>query len=44
MLLFQVSLPCLIFADCSSELDFKGGTNVDMAPQIDHTIMVTFIV
>lgn len=40
MLLFQVSLPCLLFADGPSELDFKGGTNAEMAPQIDHTLMV----
>ncbi|XP_035224088.1 RNA 3'-terminal phosphate cyclase-like, partial [Stegodyphus dumicola] len=40
MLLFQVSFPCLLFANGPSELHFRGGTNADMAPQIDHTIMV----
>lgn len=40
MLLFQISLPCLLFADCPSELDLKGGTNAEMAPQIDDVLMV----
>ncbi|XP_054717434.1 RNA 3'-terminal phosphate cyclase-like [Uloborus diversus] len=40
MLLFQVSFPCLLFAGGTSKLHFTGGTNADMAPQIDHTLMV----
>ncbi|XP_075038638.1 RNA 3'-terminal phosphate cyclase [Mixophyes fleayi] len=39
-LLLQVSLPCVLFAETPSELVFKGGTNAEMAPQIDHTTMV----
>lgn len=39
MLLFQVAFPCLLFADGPSELDLKGGTNAEFAPQIDHTLM-----
>ncbi|GIZ02487.1 RNA 3'-terminal phosphate cyclase [Caerostris extrusa] len=40
MLLFQVSFPCLLFADKPSELRFRGGTNAEMAPQIDETLMI----
>ncbi|XP_074490565.1 RNA 3'-terminal phosphate cyclase isoform X2 [Sebastes fasciatus] len=39
-LLLQVSLPCSLFAASSSELRLKGGTNAEMAPQIDYTIKV----
>ncbi|XP_036443052.1 RNA 3'-terminal phosphate cyclase [Colossoma macropomum] len=39
-LLLQVSLPCALFAEGSSELCLKGGTNAEMAPQIDYTIKV----
>lgn len=39
MLLFQVSFPCLLYANAPSELFLRGGTNADMAPQIDHTLM-----
>uniref|UniRef100_A0AAZ3QNQ9 RNA 3'-terminal phosphate cyclase n=1 Tax=Oncorhynchus tshawytscha TaxID=74940 RepID=A0AAZ3QNQ9_ONCTS len=39
-LLLQVSLPCALYADGPSELCLKGGTNADMAPQIDYTIKV----
>lgn len=39
MLLFQVAFPCLLFADGPTELDLRGGTNADFAPQIDHTLM-----
>ncbi|XP_069593509.1 RNA 3'-terminal phosphate cyclase isoform X1 [Ranitomeya imitator] len=39
-LLLQVSLPCVLFAETPSELIFKGGTNAEMAPQIDYTTMV----
>lgn len=40
MLLFQVALPCLLYAGNSSQIHLKGGTNAEMAPQIDHTLMV----
>ncbi|KAM4720706.1 RNA 3'-terminal phosphate cyclase isoform 1-T2 [Rhinophrynus dorsalis] len=39
-LLLQVSLPCALFAESPSELILKGGTNAEMAPQIDYTTMV----
>ncbi|KAB0399685.1 hypothetical protein E2I00_019878 [Balaenoptera physalus] len=35
-----VSMPCALFAACPSELRLKGGTNAEMAPQIDYTAMV----
>ncbi|XP_053324898.1 RNA 3'-terminal phosphate cyclase [Spea bombifrons] len=39
-LLLQVSLPCALYAESPSELVLKGGTNAEMAPQIDYTTMV----
>lgn len=39
-LLMQVSLPCALFAHGPSELCLKGGTNAEMAPQIDYTMKV----
>lgn len=39
-LLLQVALPCSVFADASSQLTLKGGTNAEMAPQIDYTVKV----
>ncbi|KAM4641364.1 RNA 3'-terminal phosphate cyclase isoform 1-T2 [Discoglossus pictus] len=39
-LLLQVSLPCALFADSPSVLVLRGGTNAEMAPQIDYTTMV----
>ncbi|XP_006000085.1 RNA 3'-terminal phosphate cyclase [Latimeria chalumnae] len=39
-LLMQVSMPCVLFAASPSELHFRGGTNAEMAPQIDYTLMV----
>lgn len=39
-LLMQISLPCALFAQGPSELCLKGGTNAEMAPQIDYTIKV----
>uniref|UniRef100_H0VEA9 RNA 3'-terminal phosphate cyclase n=1 Tax=Cavia porcellus TaxID=10141 RepID=H0VEA9_CAVPO len=39
-LLMQVSMPCVLFAAAPSELRLKGGTNAEMAPQIDYTVMV----
>ncbi|CAH2042720.1 unnamed protein product, partial [Iphiclides podalirius] len=35
-LLLQVALPCALMADGHVTLDLKGGTNADMAPQIDY--------
>ncbi|KAF3834595.1 hypothetical protein F7725_027153, partial [Dissostichus mawsoni] len=37
-LLLQASLPCAVFADGPSQLVLKGGTNAEMAPQIDYTV------
>ncbi|XP_031640834.1 RNA 3'-terminal phosphate cyclase [Contarinia nasturtii] len=34
-LLLQVSLPLILFGDAPSTLHLKGGTNAEMAPQID---------
>ncbi|TRY94409.1 hypothetical protein DNTS_027947 [Danionella cerebrum] len=39
-LLMQISLPCTLFAQGPSELCLKGGTNAEMAPQIDYTMKV----
>lgn len=39
-LLLQVALPCALFAEASSQLSLKGGTNAEMAPQIDYTVKV----
>lgn len=39
-LLLQISLPCALFAEGPSELCLKGGTNAEMAPQIDYTLKV----
>ncbi|XP_072854106.2 RNA 3'-terminal phosphate cyclase isoform X1 [Pogona vitticeps] len=39
-LLMQVAMPCVLFAASPSELHLKGGTNAEMAPQIDYTVMV----
>ena len=35
-LLLQVSLPCALFAPGPLTLELRGGTNADMAPQIDY--------
>ncbi|XP_076260398.1 RNA 3'-terminal phosphate cyclase [Rhynchophorus ferrugineus] len=35
-LILQVAIPCAIFADCPVKLRITGGTNVDMAPQVDY--------
>jgi len=40
MLLVQVSLPVLLFAGGESVLEIKGGTNAEMAPQLDYTLRV----
>lgn len=36
-LLLQVALPCALFANTTSHLCLHGGTNAEMAPQIDYT-------
>lgn len=35
-LLMQVALPCTLFAKSEVTLKLRGGTNADMAPQIDY--------
>lgn len=40
-LLLQISLPCALFTEGPSELCLKGGTNAEMAPQIDYTLKVS---
>lgn len=39
-LLLQVALPCTLFADSDTTLTLEGGTNAEMAPQIDYTTEV----
>ncbi|KAH9366498.1 hypothetical protein HPB48_018087 [Haemaphysalis longicornis] len=41
VLMLQVALPCLLFADSPSVLRLRGGTNADMAPQIDYTLSLS---
>ncbi|KAI3369192.1 hypothetical protein L3Q82_026143, partial [Scortum barcoo] len=36
----QQALPCALFTDAASQLCLKGGTNAEMAPQIDYTVKV----
>lgn len=36
-LILQVALPVALFSDSKTILDLKGGTNADMAPQIDFS-------
>uniref|UniRef100_A0A8C2XCX1 RNA 3'-terminal phosphate cyclase n=1 Tax=Cyclopterus lumpus TaxID=8103 RepID=A0A8C2XCX1_CYCLU len=36
----SVALPCALYSDASSQLILKGGTNAEMAPQIDYTVKV----
>lgn len=40
MLLFQTALPCMLYASGPCQILLKGGTNAEMAPQIDYTLMV----
>jgi hypothetical protein len=35
-LLIQVALPCILFSNGMTILKLKGGTNAEMAPQIDY--------
>lgn len=39
-LLLQVALPCALFAKNPSVLTLQGGTNAEMAPQIDYATEV----
>ncbi|GJQ76610.1 hypothetical protein Trydic_g15472 [Trypoxylus dichotomus] len=39
-LLMQVAIPCLLFADGESKLKLQGGTNAEMAPQIEYVTEV----
>ena len=39
-LLIQIALPCLLFAPKPTHLTLRGGTNAEMAPQIDYTVQV----
>jgi len=41
-LLVQVALPCAIFAPGPCDLELRGGTNADMAPQVDYLMDVFF--
>lgn len=36
-LILQVALPCLLFSPSSTYITLRGGTNAEMAPQIDYT-------
>ena len=35
-LLMQIALPCALLSDGPIVMDLKGGTNADMAPQIEY--------
>ncbi|XP_070563804.1 RNA 3'-terminal phosphate cyclase-like isoform X2 [Ptychodera flava] len=39
-LMLQISLPCTIFGPGVCVVEYRGGTNTDMAPPIDHYTMV----
>lgn len=39
-LLMQAAFPCLIFSNGVTQLCLRGGTNAEMAPQVDYTQMV----
>ncbi|KAH9500656.1 hypothetical protein Btru_077219 [Bulinus truncatus] len=39
-LLMQVALPCLLYSSDVCTLQLHGGTNCDMAPQIDYLMLV----
>ena len=38
----QAALPCLLFANGPTRLVLRGGTNADMAPQIDYLTWVRY--
>lgn len=37
----QAAVPCMMFGNGPIELRLLGGTNAEMAPQIDYQIMVS---
>ncbi|GAB1605497.1 RNA 3'-terminal phosphate cyclase-like [Argonauta hians] len=39
-LLMQAAVPCMVYGNGTTELRLVGGTNADMAPQIDYQILV----
>ncbi|XP_074640678.1 RNA 3'-terminal phosphate cyclase-like [Tubulanus polymorphus] len=39
-LLMQISLPVMLFADQEVEIVYRGGTDADYAPSIDHFTMI----
>lgn len=40
VLLLQVALPCMLFSGGPTRVSLKGGTNAEMAPQIDYMLMI----
>ncbi|KJE89346.1 RNA 3'-phosphate cyclase [Capsaspora owczarzaki ATCC 30864] len=40
MLLVQIALPCALFAPGQVALKLTGGTNAEMAPQVDYTVQI----
>lgn len=45
VLMVQLLLPCILFSSGTTMLDLQGGTNAEMAPQIDYmtTVMSNFL-
>jgi len=39
----QAALPCFLMGDGPGKIALRGGTNADMAPPIDYTVMVCFM-
>ncbi|KAJ0065736.1 hypothetical protein NL108_017567, partial [Boleophthalmus pectinirostris] len=39
-LLLQVALPCALFSGGNTQICLRGGTNAEMAPQIDYTVKI----
>ncbi|KAM9797681.1 RNA 3'-terminal phosphate cyclase isoform 3-T3 [Syngnathus typhle] len=39
-LLLQVALPCALYANATTTMCLRGGTNTEMAPQIDYILKV----
>jgi RNA 3'-terminal phosphate cyclase (ATP) len=40
--MMQTAIPCLLFANGSSQLRLLGGTNAEFAPEIDYYSMVNY--
>lgn len=38
----QLLLPCILFSSGVTVLDLQGGTNCEMAPQLDYMTTVSF--